>query len=277
MAMSPKLLRPRRASAAAPAFSPTDLTGLYAWWDADDASTFTAGWSSPYISQWSDKSGNGHHLVQAIAADQPKRLANQMNGKTTVVFDVLQQYMDANPADWKFLHHGTDYYNIFCVLKPNQPSSSSRAWATTAGIYYGYEGFMGYLNREIDGGTTIDAAYGDYNSNAVSSALLLAANSDIELARAIVVSGRPSSSALRIRDNYGTLDDPFGSTGTSSGDPPYGFALGAEGQDIDGSMVPVGLYLGLFAEIIVYKASTDLSESQRNQVLDYLRTKWGLA
>lgn len=277
MPMNPKLLRPRAASAAA--FSPTDISGLYAWYDADDAATFTTGFQSPHVSEWQDKSGNSRHLSQSNGADQPKRMTNQLNGRACVVYDQSNQYLAAGTAgDWTFLHHGTDYYSLFCVMKPTVANGASGTWASTSNIYLGYQGFMGFLYRDDATDTLIDANYGDENSNAVNTALVLAAGTDINLARAIVTSGRPSSNALRLRDNFGTADDgPTGTITTSSSAPPYGLAIGADGQDVDGSLYPYGLYVGLFAEIIVYRGATDLSDTQRNQVIAYLRTRWGLA
>ena len=43
-------------------FLPTDISGLAAWWDANDAATVTG--STP-ATQWNDKSGNGRHLTHA--------------------------------------------------------------------------------------------------------------------------------------------------------------------------------------------------------------------
>lgn len=44
------------------AFLPTDISGLAAWWDANDAATVTG--ATP-VTQWNDKSGNGRHLTHA--------------------------------------------------------------------------------------------------------------------------------------------------------------------------------------------------------------------
>lgn len=52
------------------AWTPADLgAGLALWLDADDAATITLNGSN--VSQWRDKSGNGWHMSQAIAASQP--------------------------------------------------------------------------------------------------------------------------------------------------------------------------------------------------------------
>lgn len=51
------------------AFSPMSLGSLVTWLDASDLSTITEALGK--VSQWDDKSGNGHHATQAVAASQP--------------------------------------------------------------------------------------------------------------------------------------------------------------------------------------------------------------
>ena len=64
---------------------PTDITGLQAWYDAADGSTFSYS-SGTVVSQWNDKSGNGRHLTQAVVADQPNRNVT-LNGLPACYFN----------------------------------------------------------------------------------------------------------------------------------------------------------------------------------------------
>lgn len=73
------------------AWTPASLTGLAAWWDASDATTFTYS-SGSVVSQWRDKSGNARHLSQATTTDQPSRTGT-INGKSAVLFDGTSDYM----------------------------------------------------------------------------------------------------------------------------------------------------------------------------------------
>jgi len=79
--------RPRGGGAAPPpvtAFGPLDLGGaLAAWWDADDAASFTL---ASGVSQWSDKSGKARHLVQAATANRPQRNEAVLAGRAGVQF-----------------------------------------------------------------------------------------------------------------------------------------------------------------------------------------------
>ena len=55
------------------------------WLDAADASTITLNGST--VSQWSDKSGNGRHVSQATASQQPNWNATGLNNKPILTFD----------------------------------------------------------------------------------------------------------------------------------------------------------------------------------------------
>lgn len=55
-----------------------------AWFDADDAGTITI---ATGVSQWDDKSGNGRHVSQGTAANQPAYNSTQLNSKPVLTFD----------------------------------------------------------------------------------------------------------------------------------------------------------------------------------------------
>jgi hypothetical protein len=64
-------------------WTPADLDGLAAWYDASDASTITA--SSNDVTEWRDKSENDHHLV--TNAGTPKTGTRTFNGVNVIAFD----------------------------------------------------------------------------------------------------------------------------------------------------------------------------------------------
>jgi len=85
----------------AAAWTPAQLSGLALWLDADDSDTITLNGTD--VSQWDDKSGNGYHASQAVAAAQPLYVASGLNGKGSVEFDGVNALMpisftDANSA-----------------------------------------------------------------------------------------------------------------------------------------------------------------------------------
>ncbi len=65
-------------------FTPKSLVELQLWLDASDSATITS--SGGFVSQWSDKSDNGNHVVQATSANQPV-LETLSTGQSTIRFD----------------------------------------------------------------------------------------------------------------------------------------------------------------------------------------------
>ena len=60
-------------------FSPSDISDMVAWYDASDSSTITKD-GSDRVSQWDDKSANGHDLAQSTSSDQPLWVSADKNG-----------------------------------------------------------------------------------------------------------------------------------------------------------------------------------------------------
>jgi hypothetical protein len=73
-------------------FTPASLTGLKAWYDASDSSSYTIATGA---SQWNDKSGGGFHLLQATGASQPTLSVGGFgsSGKDCFVFDGTNDVM----------------------------------------------------------------------------------------------------------------------------------------------------------------------------------------
>ena len=81
------------AASSRVAFSPA-LLGPVLWVDASDATTITLNGST--VSQWSDKSGNGRHLVQATASKQPAYSATTFNNRPGITFDGVDDIFLSN-------------------------------------------------------------------------------------------------------------------------------------------------------------------------------------
>jgi len=100
-------------------WTPADIdTAL--WLDAADASTITE--SGGVVSQWDDKSGNGRHVTQATAANQPTFAANAVNGKSAIDFDGNDLLDNTNAALQRNLSGST----IFSVSKLDVNSAGGK-------------------------------------------------------------------------------------------------------------------------------------------------------
>ena len=65
------------AASSVSEFDPLDLSPV-AWWDASDTGTVTT--SGGFVTDWTDKSGNGWHLTQATSTQRPAYTASAING-----------------------------------------------------------------------------------------------------------------------------------------------------------------------------------------------------
>jgi purple acid phosphatase-like protein/concanavalin A-like lectin/glucanase superfamily protein/parallel beta helix pectate lyase-like protein/HYR domain-containing protein len=72
-------------------FVPADLAGLEVWYDAGAGVTL----NGSGVAGWADQSGNGHDSVQATVANQPAFRATAFNGKPSMSFDGLGDYLQA--------------------------------------------------------------------------------------------------------------------------------------------------------------------------------------
>jgi concanavalin A-like lectin/glucanase superfamily protein/HYR domain-containing protein len=72
-------------------FVPADLAGLEVWYDAGAGVTLNGNG----VTGWADQSGNGHNSVQATSANQPVFNATAFNGKPSLSFDGLGDYLQA--------------------------------------------------------------------------------------------------------------------------------------------------------------------------------------
>lgn len=70
---------------------------LLAWYDASDTETITE--SSGAVSDWNDKSGNGHHLAQTTAGKKPTTGTRSQNGRNVLDFDGGDTMTSSCPTD----------------------------------------------------------------------------------------------------------------------------------------------------------------------------------
>lgn len=162
-------------------------SSLLAWYDASDVGSFFFGTG---VSQWRDISGNGLHLDQSIAANQPIRNATGLNGLPTVAFDGSNDALFSDPTNplypWP-LPQGQPFTIVQMVQPPPYASlvSNQRFWSGftrtlntsndvwtfgyiqsfTAGAVANYANYGG----SVFGSTTIYAAGGTptYSPNAL--------------------------------------------------------------------------------------------------------------
>lgn len=117
MAMSPRLLRPR-----ATGFTPKNISGLVAWFDADDASTFTLSGTS--VQQWRDKSGNNYSVSQGTANNQPSRTGT-LRGRACIDFDGANDFLAATGSGLGTVFAGDKEWAMFIVGEMHDSAEST--------------------------------------------------------------------------------------------------------------------------------------------------------
>lgn len=120
--------RQRRADAwpqPVPPFTPSDITGLSAWFDASDASTLydaTSGGSlvaaDGEVARWEDKSGNGRHATQSTSGSRPLRKTASINGLGALLFDGSNDGLSFSGN----IENGSGHVSLYVVARKTSTS-----------------------------------------------------------------------------------------------------------------------------------------------------------
>lgn len=257
----------------------SSVSGIYAWYDFSDASTITLNGST--ISQIKDKSGNGLHLTQATAANQPTLTANAMNGRSAATFTGNQYIMASTANDWKFLHYGTDKYLVCAACKADST--------------YPYSGTLGLLGTGFWSGEEYGMSLSMYyapapSSSTLSGSIVQQPNGDGWVASpeiypfnsadaaAIAAIGSPSAAspadALTLRLYESVVSTNFGDSAAADGAPATPFAIGSvSGPGAFGLLFP---WRGIVCEVVIHRRSSAFTTQQVDATLSYLATKWNV-
>lgn len=105
-------------------WTPADITTAL-WLDAADASTITLNGST--VSQWSDKSGNGNHALNATASSQPTYQTTGFNNRPALSFDNADDFLGISSPVGLASNADFFYAAVF------QMRSGSGAWRMVMG------------------------------------------------------------------------------------------------------------------------------------------------
>lgn len=236
-------------------FGPTDIAGCVGWWDADDATTITATGSD--VTQWDDKSGAGHHFVQASAGKYPQTGTATINAKNVLSFDGTADSMSV--ASFAGLNGSADM-TMFAVIESSATGDRVVAeltsnYSTAAAV--GFISFQTNTGRYMTQGIS-DPSFNIYRTTAIANAT------------PYLLSWTANRATTNPQVNV-YLDTAFNST------------AGSVTNNTSGTFGTTGLYLGarnnasLFwsgkiAEVLLYDSV--LSTSNRRAIESYLIAKW---
>ena len=236
------------------AWSPSDLSGLLAWYDASDSGSLTL--TGSLVDQWNDLSGNGNHFTASGTA-RPTYGATSFNtSKPGITFDGGDAISKATSS-----YGGGTVLSAFVV----------GTYANNAGG--AYDRMLSY-----------SMGSNDY-SNANSAAFLLQDNTNLAIQGFRGNAAKSTSAALTAGTAYrfgsvfdGTNHTIYINNSASSAVSSTG-TFGANGLISFGAEPPAltaATWTGIVAEIILCTDDLTAGSTARSDMDNYFTTRWGL-
>jgi hypothetical protein len=227
-------------------FTPTALSDLVAWYDADDLGSIAVSGSD--VTQWNDKSGNARHATQGTSTNRPKSGTRTINGKNVIDFDGSNDFL-VNNAVAPFFSGDDKPFTVF--MAGNTEATSRTAWMfgrSVSGTPYLWQYNSSMQFRDDSNGTSSLTFTGsDTSGNQITTWRSSGLNFTGWLKKVLINSGSAYN-----RTNI-TLDwSTIGAYRTSAATDFY--------------------FDGMIGEIIYY--SRQLTTDEVSLVQDYLSAKW---
>jgi hypothetical protein len=225
------------------------IAGYSLWLDANDATTFTFS-SGTVVSQWNDKSPNGYNFTQGTVSQQPIRQTNIQNGLPALNMNSSTIRWMSN-ASYNFTNNP---FTVFAVYDSNGGNFTNVAGRNQVGALTlgSNASSINYAISRIGEATT--------SSNLTPTGT----NADVIVYKSAGISS--SSITVQLYKN-GTA----GSSALSIGITSFGDKL-TIGATQNGSADHYAAN-GYLCELLIYPSQ--LSDTDRNSVESYLKTKWG--
>lgn len=250
-----------------PNFRPSDISGLILWLDGADASSMTAsGGGTPVngntISQWNDKSGQGHNAVQATTLNQFTYNTAVANGHSALTCANPNLMTLSGAASGTFLNTGVGFTYVLVMKRATLPGTP----------------YFGRMFNPVDqNGHYMNLVLEDDNDGKSDSWQF----ADDGSGNWAIGGFTPFGGAL----NIVTLQyNGTGSTSTSNfalglnGSPVVigaGTAAGSGGTQAIGGISTTSSaanFNGIFYEICIY--NNDISSGDLASLITYLQNKW---
>ena len=239
-------------------FDPNTITGLILWLDATDGSTITE--SGGDVETWADKSTAGNDFAQTTSTQRPSLDTGSVNGLDAIFFDGIDEHIKASSAVIGNTH------TLFIVFKPVTSATLRTMLSQYAA---GQTGRLAFIANQNSAGSADSGRMNPSIANVSNGAGTGGAMSDYAITNdqtLITSSCTTGSESWSIYDD-GTLVDTATITSIHQGNNTVLGNLG------DGSVsVP---YAGHVCEVILY--DNVLGTSDRDDVTNYLKTKWGIS
>ena len=223
------------------------ISGYSLWLDGADDTVFSYS-SGTLVSQWNDKSGNGYNFIQPTVANQPNRNQTQ-NSLPSLLFRV----------DWMYntsLNWANSAHTVFVVIR----------YDTAA---YNYTTVMGSNNTTGYGlGIPINDNYAIYHNGVAPydyNLFVTGSNPDVAIWKSAGVSSGNVTTSFRRNTTDASATQSI--SGVSLGTGCVVGAAASTGGDATPDIDAV-----FISEVLIYPSQ--LSNTDRDLVQDYLKTKW---
>jgi hypothetical protein len=210
------------------------------WLDASDAATLIA--SNGDVSQWNDKSTNGHNMIQADGAKQPKTGVRSMNSLNIIEFDGSSNFMSLVSG----FQPGASDVMVLSVVSFDEPGP------TTERI----------LNCQVGIGTRFALLNSGAGTHFVASSTYNAANTGY-LTGNNIIGGVKLGASQGVGYNGGIYGTNNAGDTVATLDNWYLGCYNGSSEYLDGAIAEL---------IIVFSYDYDL----RQKIEGYLAHKWGL-
>jgi hypothetical protein len=237
-----------------------------AWYDASDSDTITE--SSGSVSQWDDKSGNGHHLTQGSGSSQPSTGTRTVNTINVIDFNGSSQFINNLTLDYG--SGSPDIQIISLVLSDGDGS--------LVGYYYGYSDGTSGGDGGPGGGEIVAASDTDDSGNRYYTGRYFngyqETTKSFDTGQAFIVSHAYPAGGTHI-ENEIYIDGSLELTSGNNDTRVLNFA-GTNNQFSVGAAdsTAINFLDGAIGEILMFNSV--LSDSDRQKIEGYLAHKWGL-
>lgn len=246
----------------------------FAWWDASYTSSISTSGSA--VTQWSDLSGNAHHLTQSTSTARPASGTRTVNSLNALDFDGSSDFLKSNESasTWNLLHNATGA-TAFMVLQVDTVPGSNGLLCTSNDTTQ--VGIWNYL-RPSSNNDIATAILSGSSNNFVSlefgtPGATYTTGTTLSLVTALDPSNGTASNRIRFYKNNNTETGTYSQsqvsyTSNNAANPLcVGSFPGASGAGSD-------FFNGLICEILIY--SGVMNTTNIGTVQTYLTTKWGI-
>ena len=262
--VSPTTTMTPSPTASTPAFSPSSISELRTWYDANDATSITKRTGTDFIERWNDKSGNNYNLTQSTASSQPLYTGGTIlpswSGNSFIYFDGDDSLVRTTGTS--FSDSGFTYFYVAKMIDSLSSNSiifnyTDQAPPVNSGKYRAYQGTAAFpANRTM----LLGADNNRMNFDWTTPGTTLGNKNEYQYGW---VSGTTAEAFS------GSVNDIAWTVTGSAGTVPDNVEAISVGANNNGD-APIFGYVG---EIIVY--GKVLTTAEKNNVETYLKNKWG--